>query len=313
VRAVDKVSGAVVTDRRFVWCEQSICEERDSSGATVVRSFYGGGMLDNGLSLFYTQDHLLNVREMTDVTGTIRARYDYDPYGRVTKLSGEEDSAFTFTGHFFHPATGLLLSPTRAYDPNLGRWLSEDPIGFAGGSNKYAYVSSNPLNSVDIFGEDGEAATAGAADPVPLPQAPPQTPGKVIQGPWAPPAPPPSPGLAAPWWLPPAIVLSLPTSSNENPDEEPWQGPEYDPQKCKKRARNCTCWGHCSIIQQGLGVPSNIPYPQHTSAFGSGPDCRIARANAIANAKEVLRLWILRNPWFQGRIRTRHCEADCPD
>ncbi len=40
----------------------------------------------------------------------------------------------------------------RYYDPKIGRFISEDPIGFAGGANFYAYVSANPVNRLDPFG-----------------------------------------------------------------------------------------------------------------------------------------------------------------
>ena len=68
---------------------------------TVLRRFYRQGFVDtDGTVLYYTRDHLGSVRELTDAVQAIRARYDYDPYGRMTKLQGDRDSAFTFTGHF---------------------------------------------------------------------------------------------------------------------------------------------------------------------------------------------------------------------
>jgi len=83
---------------------------------------------------------------------TVRARYDYDPFGRVTKVSGDRDSVFLYTGHFWHAQSGLYLTLYRAYDANLGRWLSRDPIGESGGMNFYAYVGNNPINAFDPLG-----------------------------------------------------------------------------------------------------------------------------------------------------------------
>jgi RHS repeat-associated protein len=89
---------------------------------------------------------------MTDGSGAIQSRYDYDPYGRQTKLSGSLDADFGFTGHFEHPPTGLALTLYRAYDPSVGRWLSEDPLGYGAGPNNYAYVDGNPVRTVDLLG-----------------------------------------------------------------------------------------------------------------------------------------------------------------
>jgi RHS repeat-associated protein len=85
--------------------------------------------------LFYTRDHLGSIRELTDGTQAIRGRYDYDPFGRMTKVQGDRDGAFGFTGDFWHAQSGLNLTLFRAYDPNLGRWVSRDPIGEMGGNN----------------------------------------------------------------------------------------------------------------------------------------------------------------------------------
>ena len=45
-----------------------------------------------------------------------------------------------------------MLTLFRAYDPELGRWLSTDPIGEEGGLNLYGYVLNNPSNSIDLLG-----------------------------------------------------------------------------------------------------------------------------------------------------------------
>src|SRR6185436_12945218 len=48
--------------------------------------------------------------------------------------------------------TGLLHYRARSYDPQIGRFISEDPIGLAGGINQFAYVSNNPQNGTDPSG-----------------------------------------------------------------------------------------------------------------------------------------------------------------
>ena len=106
-------------------------------------------------NLCYTRDHLGSVRELIDADGvTIRARYDYDSWGRRVKLSGGLGTDRAFTGHFLHAQTGLHLTRWRAYDAGLGRWLSRDPIGEKGGSNLYWYVDNSPVKLVDPDGLD---------------------------------------------------------------------------------------------------------------------------------------------------------------
>jgi RHS repeat-associated protein len=152
VRIVEKDNSVVTSDRRFLWCGLSICEERDSSGSTVVRRFFAQGMQEGGSAFFYSRDHLGSIRELTDSAGAIRARYDYDPYGRVTKVSGDKDSVFGFTGHLQHGPSALVLAPFRAYEADFGRWISPDPIGLMGGGNLYAYVDGSPTDFTDPLG-----------------------------------------------------------------------------------------------------------------------------------------------------------------
>lgn len=161
VRIVEKDNGAVTTDKRYVWRESGICEERDAAGSGVLKRFFTLGVQDGATSFFYTKDHLGSIREMTDSSGAIRARYDYDPYGRATKLSGDKDSLLGFTGHVTHSASGLALAQFRAYDPGTGRWLSPDPLGFDDGTNLYAYVHGNPIGYIDPDGNTALAIAAG--------------------------------------------------------------------------------------------------------------------------------------------------------
>jgi RHS repeat-associated protein len=80
-------------------------------------------------SYYYTRDHLGSIRELTNSSGAVQARYDYDPYGRRTKLTGSADADFGFTGHYYHQPSGMHLALYRAYDADLGRWIGRDPIG----------------------------------------------------------------------------------------------------------------------------------------------------------------------------------------
>lgn len=153
---VEKVSGSVVSSRRLVWDGLGIAEERETTGNVLNKRYHGAGVEvvsgANTGNYFYTRDHLGSIREMVDSAGAVRARYDYDPYGKRTKLAGDLNSDFGFTGHYTHLGTGLVLAPNRAYDPATARWLSRDPIGEMGGINLYGYVENGPDKFVDPLG-----------------------------------------------------------------------------------------------------------------------------------------------------------------
>ncbi len=99
-----------------------------------------------------TADHLHSVRNLLDSVGSVQATYEYDPYGRATKTSGAVDAFFGFTAHLASSERDLDLPVFRAYDPDLGRWMSEDPLGVKDGPNKYAYVHDRPVSSTDSSG-----------------------------------------------------------------------------------------------------------------------------------------------------------------
>jgi len=154
VQIVEKNSGgSVTTTRKFVWDGLRIVEQRNVGNA-VVRNYYALGYRDvsGSANYYYTKEHLGSIREIVSGSGTLAARYDYDLYGKATKVAGSGDSDMLYTGHYYHVASGLFFAPYRAYDPELGRWISRDPLEEVGGINLYQYVSNNPVNAVDPSG-----------------------------------------------------------------------------------------------------------------------------------------------------------------
>jgi RHS repeat-associated protein len=59
---------------------------------------------------------------------------------------------FTYTGREWEPEVRMYFFRARFMDPRLGRFISQDPIGFDGGLNGYAYVGNNPVNFTDPAG-----------------------------------------------------------------------------------------------------------------------------------------------------------------
>jgi RHS repeat-associated protein len=151
VTIVEKDNGAVTSTKNLLWNGTEICEERDT-GNNVTKRYYGQGMQVGSTNYFYTRDHLGSIREVSDSAGMVQARYDYDAYGRRTKLAGNIDADFGFTGHYYHLPSALSFAFYRAYDAEFGRWISRDPIAETAGTNLYAYVRGDPVALSDPTG-----------------------------------------------------------------------------------------------------------------------------------------------------------------
>ncbi|MEY2489400.1 MAG: hypothetical protein QOC70_1342, partial [Verrucomicrobiota bacterium] len=150
VKILEKIGSTVTSAKQFVWVGNRIAQERDEHN-TITRQYFAEGE-QREKRYYYARDHLGSIRELTNVEGTLVARYDYDPYGKRTKLSGTADVDFGYAGHYHHAPSGFNLTLYRAYNPAVGRWLSKDPVGEEGGVNLYGYVENNPINAVDLLG-----------------------------------------------------------------------------------------------------------------------------------------------------------------
>lgn len=101
----------------------------------------------------FLRDGLGSTAALTDSTGAIEQTYTYDPFGATTSNGGSANS-YQYIGRETD-ATGLYYFRARYYDPTIDRFISEDPVGFAGGnSNLYSYAFNNPINLRDPSGKD---------------------------------------------------------------------------------------------------------------------------------------------------------------
>ncbi len=116
-----------------------------------------GGLLatTSGTNTHYLHsDGLGNVILVTDAAGSNIAEYEYTSFGEELARSGTFDSRFRFSTKERDPETGFYDFGYRILAPNLGRWLSRDPLGEAADPlhNLYRFVGNNPLNAVDPDG-----------------------------------------------------------------------------------------------------------------------------------------------------------------
>jgi RHS repeat-associated protein len=172
------VDGVEISNTRYIWSGSEICEERNTAGGVVKRFFPLGVKVETGPTAgkyFYTRDHLGSVRELSDDTGSVRARFNYAPYGSQSRIAGDVDLDFGFTGHFDDPGTAFCLTKFRAYDADLGRWLSRDPLSNAEryDPNVYLYAGNKPIGAVDPEGTQHEIPTPAPPTGPPRPSGPP--------------------------------------------------------------------------------------------------------------------------------------------
>ncbi len=154
--------------RRYAYDGEDIVAVYDGTGTLLATVAHGPG-IDEPLVLdvrapaqvagqyFLHGDRLGSIIAVTDQSGQVVQRYRYDPWGNVVDRMDPEFDArvgqfYGFTGREYDAESGLYYYRARYYDPQVGRFLSRDPIGLAGGLNTYAYVGGNPVNRIDPLG-----------------------------------------------------------------------------------------------------------------------------------------------------------------
>lgn len=109
----------------------------DEIDTTTTKYLNGAGIdnklrqTTNGQSSYYLSDHLGSTTALSDSAGAISNQNSYDSFGNQTNQSFP--SRYQFTGREYDSLSGLYYYRARWYDSNIGRFISEDPIGFAGG------------------------------------------------------------------------------------------------------------------------------------------------------------------------------------
>ena len=103
----------------------------------------------------YNFDAIGSTIAMTDDSGQIVNAYAYTPFGRITNKQETIAQPFTFVGQHgvMTEPNGFYYMRARYYDPQTGRFISQDPLGFDGGDvNLYIYAANNPVLLIDPNG-----------------------------------------------------------------------------------------------------------------------------------------------------------------
>jgi RHS repeat-associated protein len=134
---------------KFVYDGQDVVRDLNEDDSVAAEYLNGPG-IDNKLrqtngqtNYYFTSDHLGSTRALTNDDGEVVEEIAYDSFGNST---GSSITRYTYTGREFDSDTHLYYYRARFYDPHIGRFISEDPIGFRSGDvDLYAYVKNRPL------------------------------------------------------------------------------------------------------------------------------------------------------------------------
>jgi len=153
---------------RYVYDAEDILLEYDGADTLLARYTHGPGIDEplvmardlNGDQVFQADESFLYLRDgqgsviqLTDNAGMVVRSYAYDSRGGISAESGTVQNHYTFTSREFDAESGNYYYRARYYSGVIGRFISEDPIGFAAGdSNLYRYVFNNSINFFDPSG-----------------------------------------------------------------------------------------------------------------------------------------------------------------
>jgi len=143
----------------YVYDGQNIILEYDQNN-NITASYTHGPGIDEPLAVqketntyYYHADGLGSITSLTNVSGNVVQTYSYDSFGNITQ-TGSISQPYAFTSREYDSETGMYFYRARYYDPKVGRFVTKDPIGFAGGDeNLYAYVGNNPVIWIDPSGK----------------------------------------------------------------------------------------------------------------------------------------------------------------
>jgi RHS repeat-associated protein len=151
-RRVEKVAGG--TTSAYAYDGEDIL--RLTSGATVTKHVHGRGIDEplasedgSGVMTYLSADGLGSITATTNATGAVASATRYDAWGNA---EAGAPSPYGFTGREHDSESAMAFYRARYYSPGDGRFLSEDPIGFHGGVNFYAYAANQPALRNDPTG-----------------------------------------------------------------------------------------------------------------------------------------------------------------
>jgi RHS repeat-associated protein len=156
-RRVSKTTAGVTTG--FVYDGANVVQEL--AGATPSAFLLSGGVDEilsrtDTTSRSFLLDGLGSPTALTDPLGTTSTQYTYGPFGSTSVSGSTSSNSFQYAGRE-NDGTGVFFYRSRYYNPTIGRFISQDPLGFVEGPNFYTYVHDDPTNLTDPSGMGDDA------------------------------------------------------------------------------------------------------------------------------------------------------------
>jgi RHS repeat-associated core domain len=144
----------------YQWDGDNVVSERTPAMIPLVDYNYYPGV-DRPYSVLYNYNEYPVAMDGSSVIGAITtggsgiaAEYRYTPFGGMDRNDATLPGSLRFQARPYDAETGLYYFRARYYDPDLARFVSEDPIGLEGGINPYAFAGNDPVNAGDPSGEN---------------------------------------------------------------------------------------------------------------------------------------------------------------
>jgi len=169
-RRIAKTAGGTTTG--YLHDGNNVIQEL--AGTTPTANLLIGGLdevftrTSGGTSRSLLTDHLGSTLATTDTTGTVTGEYGYQPFGATTLTGDDGGNPTRFTGRE-DDGNNQYFYRGRSYNTTDQRFLSQDPIGFAGGdTNLHAYVGNQPTAYTDPMGTNPKKSSPKGANPSPV-------------------------------------------------------------------------------------------------------------------------------------------------
>ena len=156
-RRVEKTAGTTATT--WVYDRASILRQSVASASvtTTLRFIHGPGVdaplaeedVTSASTASLHADALGTIVRHTNASGSVIESISYDAWGKVQ--SGTPGT-YSFTGREWDSSAQMHYYRARYYDPQSGRFVSQDPAGLRGGINLYGYVADRPTLLQDPSG-----------------------------------------------------------------------------------------------------------------------------------------------------------------